>query len=248
LAKGVGPNPPRPSPSLRACHTTDDTINLFIAVRARNPPPNFVRRQKMDPNLSVTYWIDQLKAGEQQAAQALWERYVQQLARLARKKLHGGSRAVADEEDVVVSAFKSFCRRAEEGRFPQLHDRNDLWKLLVVITERKALTQVRDQRRHRRGGGQVQGESALAGATSSAAAGLDNVAGREPTPAFAAQVAEECQVLLDLLGDETLRRIAVARMEGDTNEEIASRLDVSLRTVERKLELIRRIWESRMEE
>jgi DNA-directed RNA polymerase specialized sigma24 family protein len=202
----------------------------------------------MDPTSSVTYWIEQLKAGEQQAAQPLWERYVDRLVRLAQRKLQGTSRAVADEEDVVLSAFNSFCRAAEQGRFPRLHDRDDLWKLLVVITERKALTQIRDQRRQKRGGGLVQGESVLEeGASSVEVAGMANVPGREPSPAFAAMMAEECRSLLDMLGDATLRTIALARMEGDTNEEIAGKLDISLRTVERKLDLIRRIWESRLE-
>lgn len=202
----------------------------------------------MDSEISITYWIDQLKAGEQQAAQVLWERYFHQLVRLARRKLQGTSRRVADEEDVVVSAFNSFCQRAEKGRFPRLNDRDDLWKLLVVITERKALTQGRDQGRQKRGAGLVQGESALEGTNSSLeAAGIHNMPSPEPTPDFAAQIAEECQILMELLGDDTLRTIAVCKMEGDTNEEIAGKLDVSLRTIERKLELIRRLWEDRRE-
>ena len=66
--------------------------------------------------------------------------------------------------------------------------------------------------------------------------------GEEPTPEFAAQVAEQYQRLLDLLGDETLRRVAVWKMEGFTKDEIAARLDCSRRTVARKLETIRIIW------
>src|SRR5205823_639553 len=100
-------------------------------------------------------------------------------------------RRAADEEDVALSAFASFCRAAEAGHFPQLADRDDLWRLLVTVTERKALNLVRDERRLKRGGGAVQGESALHGPDDSTPRGLDNVAGREPSPEFAAQVAEE---------------------------------------------------------
>jgi len=39
----------------------------------------------------------------------------------------------------------------------------------------------------------------------------------QPTPAFAAQVADECRHLLDDLADESLRTIAVWKMEGYTN-------------------------------
>ena len=48
-------------------------------------------------------------------------------------------RVAADEEDVALSAFDSFCRGAQRGRFPQLDDRDNLWRLLVVITSRKAV-------------------------------------------------------------------------------------------------------------
>jgi DNA-directed RNA polymerase specialized sigma24 family protein len=68
------------------------------------------------------------------------------------------------------------------------------------------------------------------------------VIGDEPTPEFAAQVAEECRRLLDLLGDERLQALAVARMEGYSNEELAARLGVAPRTVERKLQKIRELW------
>jgi DNA-directed RNA polymerase specialized sigma24 family protein len=196
----------------------------------------------MDATASVTCWLEQLKAGEQAAAQPLWERYFARLVEQAERRLRGAARAVADGEDVALSAFTSFCRAAQAGRYPRLADRGDLWRLLVVITERKALTQVRDQRRLKRGGGKVLDEAALAG-PSGDAPGLTGVAGGEPTPAFAALVAEQFALLLERLGDDRLRELALAKMEGYTNEEIGARFDMALRTVERKLGLIRRLWE-----
>jgi RNA polymerase sigma factor (sigma-70 family) len=191
---------------------------------------------------SVTHWISQLQAGNSAAAQPLWERYFQQLVQLARKKLHGSPCRAVDEEDVALSAFDSFCRAAENQRFPLLTDRDNLWRLLVVLTARKALHAVRDERRQKRGGGHVLDETALAGAfPEDGEVGLDAVIGSEPTPDFAARVAEECRHLLDLLDDD-LRLIAVSRMEGYSTEEIARRLGCAPRTVERKLKRIRGIW------
>src|SRR6266567_2255344 len=142
---------------------------------------------------SVTHWISQIKVGDPAAVQQLWEGYFQRLVRLARKKLKGTPRRAADEEDVALSAFDSFCRGAAQGRFPQLSDRDDLWQLLAVITARKAIDLVQHERRQKRGGGTVQGESALlaAHACSGAKAGLEQILAREPTPEFAAQLAEE---------------------------------------------------------
>ena len=193
---------------------------------------------------SVTYWIHQLQAGDQAACQKLWEGYFQRLVSLARVKLQATPRRAADEEDVALSAFHSFCCGAEEGRFPRLSDRDDLWQLLVLLTARKAANLVRRERRHKRGGGKVLNASALAaGAVPGEESGFLNLIGREPDPGFAAQVAEECRRLLERLGDPTLRAVAVWKMEGHTNEEIAARLDRSLPTVERKLARIRRAWE-----
>src|SRR5216683_2720571 len=135
---------------------------------------------------SVTHWIGQLQAGNSAAAQPLWERYFQQLVHLARKKLQGSPRRAVDEEDVALSAFDSFCRAAENQRFPLLTDRDSLWRLLVVMTARKAVHEIRDERRLKRGGGHVLDETALGGdSPEDGEAGLDAVIGPEPTPDFA---------------------------------------------------------------
>src|SRR5947208_10734343 len=99
---------------------------------------------------SVSNWISRLQAGDRAATQQLWERYFQRLVGLARAKLQGAPRRAADEEDVALSAFHSFCRAAEQGRLPRLLDRDNLWRLLVVITSRKASHLVRDERRLKR--------------------------------------------------------------------------------------------------
>jgi DNA-directed RNA polymerase specialized sigma24 family protein len=164
--------------------------------------------------------------------------------RLAQRKLPGQFRRAVDEEDIALSAFKSFCLGVEQGRFPRLEDRDDLWRLLVVITARKAHAQVRYHGRQKRGGGKVVGESVFqpAGDESPEAAGIEQVLGEEPTPEFAAQVAEECQRLIGLLGDEALRSIALLKMEGYTVDEIAVRVGCAKRSVERRLQIIRKTW------
>src|SRR5262249_18616696 len=135
----------------------------------------------------------------------------------------------------------SFCQGAERGHFPDLSDRDNLWRLLVVVTARKAAQVRRDQARLKRGGGQVRGEADLEGSSEDGPA-LAEVVGQEPTPDFAASVAEGCQRVLGLLDDD-LRSRALARMEGHTNEEIAARLGCAARTVERKVRVIRGLWE-----
>jgi DNA-directed RNA polymerase specialized sigma24 family protein len=198
----------------------------------------------MSSKRSVTRWIHQLKAGDEGAAQNLWERYHCRLLKLALKKLRSVPRRAADEDDVVVSAFASFCRAARQGRFAQLRDRDNLWPLLVVITARKAADLQQHERREKRGGGKVRGESALAGPPSDALdqPGFEQIVGHEPTPAFAVQVAEECRRRLAELGDDVLRSVALWKMEGYSSAEIAGKLGCVVGTVERKLRVIRNIW------
>ena len=196
------------------------------------------------PEPSVSEWIVGVKRGNREAAEALWKRYFARLVHLARKKVSHAPMRAADEEDVALSAFASFCQAAEQGRFPNLADRDDLWRLLIVLTARKAVDLVRRERCAKRGEGRVRGESALAhGRSSQGVEALAEIVGDAPTPEFAAMVAEECTRLLNLL-DENLRPVALAKMEDYTSEEIAARLDCSLSTVERSLRLIRKIWQS----
>ena len=202
----------------------------------------------MEPG-SITQWLHQLKEGDSLAVQKIWERYYHRLVGLARKRLKDTPRRAADEEDVVIMAFDSFCRGAENGRFPKLDDRDDLWQLLVMLTERRAIALRRRELALKRGGGQIRGESAFGQHDSdgSQKPGLDQAACREPTPAFAAEMAQQLRHLLDRLSNDAQRQIVVGKLEGQTNEELAEKLGVSLRTVERKLSIIRDKWSGDLE-
>lgn len=196
----------------------------------------------------VTQWVRQLADGDELAAQRIWEQYCKRLIALARRKLGDLPRRVSDEEDVVLSAFNSFCQAAAAGRFPRLDDRQDLWRLLVTLTARKAIGRTRREHCQKRGGLGVRGESAFIAANSSGEiGGIGEVLGNSPTPALAAAVSEECSRLLDLLDDESLRAVALDKLEGYTNEEIAARLNCVTTTVERKLARIRKKWEQHVE-
>jgi RNA polymerase sigma factor (sigma-70 family) len=193
---------------------------------------------------SVTCWIDQLKGGDREAVQRLWERYYERLVGEARRWLKRAPAApAADEDDVAQGAFASFCRRAEEGRFPRLYDRNDLWQLLLVIAFRKACDQIKHERVRQPRNRRVLHASAVAvGPGGDESALFADMISQEPGPAMVAQTAEECRRLLAELGSEELRQVALWKLEGYTNAEIAAKLKIKTRTIERKLELIRSLW------
>jgi RNA polymerase sigma factor (sigma-70 family) len=197
----------------------------------------------MSAEESVSQWIASLKTSEESAAQHLYQRYIERLVLLARKKLGGVPRRMADEEDVAQVVLNSFFRGVRADKFPKLHDRCDLWQILVMLTERKVIDQMRRQYSKKRGA--EVGESIFtADGASSSPPGIEQAMGREPSPAFAAEVAEELERRLQQLDDEGLRNIAIWKLEGRTNEEIAKQLGCVTRTVERRLDMIRNIWQS----
>src|SRR5262245_37496230 len=185
---------------------------------------------------SITRCLARLLGGDRAAAQELWARYFRRLVGLARSRLRSAPRRMADEEDVALSAFDSFYRRAEAGGFPRLEDRDDLWQVLFVITVRKAVDLVEHEGRPSRGGSRVRGLADLAEFD------VERLIGPEPTPALAAQLDEQCRRLLDRLGDDELRAVALRKLEGYTNEEVAAERGCVVQTVERKLRRIRGIW------
>jgi DNA-directed RNA polymerase specialized sigma24 family protein len=191
---------------------------------------------------SITRLLCDLKSGDEAAQQELWNRYFARLVRLARTMLRTSARRVADEEDAALSAMGAFFRGVHEGRFPMLDNRTNLWPLLVRITAHKSAQQTQRESRRKRGGGRVRGESALNWNESRVNA-IEGVVGDEPTPELAVQIAEQCDVLLRLLSDDSQRTVARLKLEGYTNQEIAKKIDRAERTVEWKLNLIRQTWE-----
>jgi RNA polymerase sigma factor (sigma-70 family) len=189
----------------------------------------------MSSSHSISAWIDRLRDSDPDAGRVLWERFADRMLAVARRRLGGAPRRAADEEDAVLAAFEAFLRGVREGRFPRLNDRDDLWAVLLTLTRRAAGRLVRDEARQRRGGGAVRGESAWEGQH-------HEPADEGPDPEEAAACQDELRRLLEALPDDQLRRIALAKLEGRTNEEIASREDCALATVERRLKLIRLTW------
>jgi DNA-directed RNA polymerase specialized sigma24 family protein len=196
---------------------------------------------------TVTVWLAQLQAGDRDAAQKIWQRYYARLVGLARARLRTLPRRAADEEDVALSAFDSFCRGVAEGRFPDLHDRDNLWAVLATLTHHSAENLRQLERRQKRGGGRVRGDSALeAAGECDAAGGFAQFADREPTPDEVAVVADLGERLLGVLTDPAHRRVAVMKLEGYTNAEIADAVGKAECTVERWLRLIRSRWEKEL--
>jgi RNA polymerase sigma factor (sigma-70 family) len=191
----------------------------------------------------ITLWLEQFKQGDQIAAQKIWETCVEELTAYARKQFGNQPRRVADEEDIVQSAFASFCRGIDAKRFHGLDDRSDLWQLLLMLTHQKFVDHTRRALRRKRGGGQVRGDSIFQQSMDSGR-GFNQITDDTLDPQFAVELSEGIELMLSSLGNSTLRSVAMMRLEGYSNEEIAQHLNLSTRSIERKLKQIRAQWES----
>ncbi|MCA9124486.1 MAG: RNA polymerase subunit sigma-70 [Planctomycetaceae bacterium] len=191
---------------------------------------------------SISVWVSNLKEGDREAAEQLWARYFDKLVVAARRKLTSVPKRSYDEEDVAISVFKSLCRGAKRGNFEKLSDRDDLWALLLALTRQKSVDHIRAATRQKRGGGQVRGESVFGRADDDAALGFEQLVAKEPTPDLLVELAEQHKRLLDLLGDDMMRQVALMRMEGHSVKEIATHFGYTTRWAERKLDLIRKKW------
>ncbi|MCA9098235.1 MAG: hypothetical protein KDA36_07615 [Planctomycetaceae bacterium] len=187
---------------------------------------------------SVTRWCSDLRDGDPVAAERIWKRFSARIVAMARTKLGDAPRQMSDEEDIANSAFASLFSGIQGSRFPELLNRDSLWRLLVVITVRKVYDQLEYQHRQKR---DVFRERDTAGGPEGDL--LRWAISQEPTPEIAAQLTENVSVRLRTLPSDDLRQIALLKLEGYTNIEIAERLDRGLATIARKLSTIRAVWE-----
>jgi RNA polymerase sigma factor (sigma-70 family) len=189
----------------------------------------------MTDSNSLTAVYHKLLAGDEEAANKLWQACSLILLSHARKHLQGVPQKMADAEDIVQEAFASFIKAAQMGRFPDFKDRDDLWRLLFTITKRKAIDLRRKESRRK-----VSGESVFQ-SPDNEKAGIQDIPADLSEEEVGRLLSESMEEALKLLNAEQCQ-YALAKLEGYTNREIAEKFGVALRSVERKLHLIRRLW------
>ena len=189
---------------------------------------------------TLDHVISRLRAGRDQsgyetAVGLLWEKYFLRMMLLARKKLAGAHNRAKDEEDIAVSAFKSFCAGMQAGKYEHGQE-NDLWPLLVTITINKSIDHLRHENRAKRGGRHERSADAI-----------EELITAEATPELqlvAHETLEQLFAALDNTKDPSLRILATLRLNNEPPAIIAQQLGCTLRTIQRKLKTIQAIWQT----
>jgi DNA-directed RNA polymerase specialized sigma24 family protein len=194
----------------------------------------------------VTMWLRQLESGDPNSAGELYRHFCCRLQNLISRQIPVSVRTTYDADDVTVSAFHSLFMGVREQRY-QLGNRTDVWRLLLTIAERKIAKRIRFETQEKRDIRRLLQNSVFVslprGHQLDAPCGVNSLPSYEPTPAFAAEVAETCANLLGSLPDDCCRTIALLMMENYTAEQVAQKLECTRRTVQRKLLVIRRTWQ-----
>jgi RNA polymerase sigma-70 factor (ECF subfamily) len=188
----------------------------------------------MAPESSFADLMARLRAGDQDAARQVFQRFADRLIGLAHSRLDPLIRRKTDPEDVVLSVFKSFFQRWAAGQF-DVGNWDSLWGLLVCITLRKC---GREVKYFHRPGRDVRKETALPPAGDEASGGWEALAS-EPTPAEAAMLADTVEQFLAGLGERE-RQIVRLRLEDYTVPEISAQVGLTEYTVKGVLKKVRK--------
>ncbi|MEM7315067.1 MAG: ECF-type sigma factor, partial [Planctomycetota bacterium] len=187
-----------------------------------------------DPSTaSVTRWVQTLRKGDSEIALQLWNYLQQRLTGLAKRHTDSHSSVAYDEEDVALSAFGALCDGIQAGRYDQLSDRDELWRLVSVIVVNKARNRFAHENRQRRGGNYQRVDDPDSY--------FQTLVSDDLTPEKDVVMREECGRLIELLEMRELKLVALLKIESHTNDEIAELLNCSRRSVQRRLVLIRDI-------
>lgn len=185
----------------------------------------------MNTNESVTFWFHAIKDGKKGAATGIWNRYFDRIVGVAKKRLYLDPSF--DGEDLAASVLATLYDIAKGDKSEQLANRDELWALLLVLTQRKVADRNRRSQAAKRTPKGKRTE-------------LGEIPSDLSPPDLAVSAQEECRHLLGILADPQLQELALRRLDGQTVEEIARELNIGPRTVTRRLASIRKKWEERL--
>lgn len=167
------------------------------------------------------------KAGDERAANVLFDRYAIRLVALVGSRLNRRFRGSMDPSEIVQSAMGSFFDAARQSRI-QVSVSVSLWRLLATFARRKMARSIERQTALKRGGD--RGRFALDDVQPQAAS--DNTSS-------ANDQADEFLAILKAELPDDLVVIVEGVLAGQTQRELAETLGIDERTVRRRLSRVR---------
>lgn len=196
---------------------------------------------------SVTRWITEMRQGDPDAVRRLVERYFGKLRKLSQERIQRGTPILEDGEDIAIQVLTSVCKKVEQGKYPDLQNRDDLWYLMIFIAHRMVIDRRRSRKKHSL---QTPGEEELSPKEQTLEGALETI--DNEMDSFIAEDSESDFQLLEIIDcwqemirqikDPVAKEVAKLKLEGHSNREIAEILRIVPRTVERKSQIIEQRW------
>jgi len=188
---------------------------------------------------SVTRWIEQMRGGDSIVVHALAERYFKKLGDAARRRLHKINQNLHDEEDVANFVLEAVFRNIAQGRYPDLQDRDDLWFLMLAITQRRISSILKRDRRQK---AQPSSLTSLTELLEIYEGELSDLAVDSDPEQIAIEIGDCWQELMRILPNDEFRKIARLKLDFYSNRQISSMLKLTSKYIDRKVVEIQRLW------
>lgn len=187
-----------------------------------------------DFDAKFTTIFQRIKGGDDDAFTELYQTLKERLKEVAQRKIKiiGAPTQATDEDDIVDSVFMRFRKRAMGDYFSDYSDRKALWFLLVKITHDRVIGLARYEGSAKRDKSRT---ASLEGNT---------IESFQQSADALVQLQDTLRFLLENLENDKfrLREIAGYVLQEYPKPEIAERIGISTRTVERRIELLKKRW------
>jgi len=188
---------------------------------------------------SVTRFIYGFRQGDVHAFEQLWERYFKALQSINRDEKTRGMDLSRDDivQEVMVKLYKDLPSN------DHISNRHQLWSYLTKVARGKWIDEIRRKNAKKRGEGKVvhEGQMKFSNSEGKEVGLAEMVSDDEIGPAVKALARDNYFCMMSIL-DADEQKIAEMELEGLTIQEIANKIGISSRSVDRKLKNIRDTW------
>jgi len=174
----------------------------------------------------------------------LWDAFYPRVKLAVLSRVRSIQRPVADESGIALSAFHSFIENARNGKFPNLVDQDEMWRLVKRIAIRKTSDVRKNLLAQKRGGGAIVFGQSDFSDDSGLSQGIHSASDRHGEPSEPVEVADLLNTMLQRLPDARHQDVILLKLQGASVVTIAECLGTTTRTIQRILKKIEQSWQS----
>jgi DNA-directed RNA polymerase specialized sigma24 family protein len=189
---------------------------------------------------SVSGWIAMIRQGKSEAMEPLVKRYFERLSKFADRRLRSGQNVSDAGEDVANLVIQNVTSAIQDGQYPALTDRNDLWLVLMIAAQRRVIDCKRNESFKEDHHTSIRNLTDL---MESMNLDLDEYLGEEDDQQRGLELVDFWEEMIKKLPEEIMRTVASHKLQGLGNREIARKMIMTPKRIDRIVHKIRDRWE-----